>query len=143
MKYEFITKDSDTSILKYQNKEFEFKRDIDLQTRVQAVHSRARTKMFIELTKQGIKKDDLVITEIKNGKTYVDNSNLQEVENSYVQLETLALMDEICRKYTNMDFVELIIDIGLNQENLKEVEKFTTDLSLAIKGDKSTPSKKN
>lgn len=141
MKYLFTEKDKDTTILKYQDKEFEIKRDVELQTKVQSVHSKARTKMFIELTKQGIKKEDLIIKEIKNGKTYEDNSNLQEVEKGYVEIETLNLMDEISKKYTNMTFSELIIDIGLSENNYKEIENFTKDFTLAIRGNSKTPSK--
>lgn len=141
MKYQFTEKDEDTTILKYQDKEFEIKRDVELQTKVQSVHSKARTKMFIELTKQGIKKEDLIIKEIKNGKTYEDNSNLQEVEKGYVEIETLNLMDEISKKYTNMTFSELIIDIGLSENNYKEIENFTKDFTLAIRGKSKTPSK--
>lgn len=141
MKYQFIEKDKDTTILKYQDKEFEIKRDVELQTKVQSVHSKARTKMFIELTKQGIKKEDLIIKEIKNGKTYEDNSNLQEVEKGFVEIETLNLMDEISKKYTNMTFSELIIDIGLSENNYKEIENFTKDFTLAIRGNSKTPSK--
>lgn len=141
MKYQFTEKDKDTSILKYQDKEFEIKRDVELQTKVQSVHSKARTKMFIELTKQGIKKEDLIIKEIKNGKTYEDNSNLQEVEKGYVEIETLNLMDEISKKYTNMTFSELIIDIGLSENNYEEIENFTKDFTLAIRGNSKTPSK--
>lgn len=141
MKYQFTEKDKDTTILKYQDKEFEIKRDVELQTKVQSVHSKARTKMFIELTKQGIKKEDLIIKEIKNGKTYEDNSNLQEVEKGYVEIETLNLMDEISKKYTNMTFSELIIDIGLSENNYEEIENFTKDFTLAIRGNSKTPSK--
>lgn len=139
MKYEFIEKDKDTSILKYKDKEFSFKRDIDLQTKVQGVHSKAKTKMFIELTKEGIKKEDLIITTTKNGKTYEDNSNLLEIEKSYVELAFLDLMDEICKKYTGMMFANLCDDIGINDKN--SMEQFTTDLALAIKGKDKTPSK--
>ena len=141
MKYQFTEKDEDTTILKYQDKEFEIKRDVELQTKVQSVHSKARTKMFIELTKQGIKKEDLIIKEIKNGKTYEDNSNLQEVEKGYIEIETLNLMDEISKKYTNMTFSELIIDIGLSENNYEEIENFTKDFTLAIRGNSKTPSK--
>jgi len=141
MKYQFTEKDEDTTILKYQDKEFEIKRDVELQTKVQSIHSKARTKMFIELTKQGIKKEDLIIKEIKNGKTYEDNSNLQEVEKGYVEIETLNLMDEISKKYTNMTFSELIIDIGLSENNYKEIENFTKDFTLAIRNNNKTPSK--
>lgn len=141
MKYEFIEKDIDTSVLKYKDKEFDFKRDIDLQAKVQGVHSKARTKMFIDLSKEGITKDDLVIKTIKNGKTYEDNSNLNEIEKGYVEMAMLDLIDDICKKYTSMSFISLIQDIGMDQENYKEIEEFTTNLTLAISGKEKSPSK--
>ena len=141
MKYQFIKKDVDTSALKYKDKEFDFKRDVSLQALVQGINVRARRKMLIDLTKEGITKDSLVITTIKDGKTYVDNSNLDAMENSYVEMEFLDLMNDICNKYTGMDYDKLILDIGLDANDLKEVEEFSKDLFLAIKGDNKTPSK--
>lgn len=142
MKYEFIKKDVDTTILKYKDKEFEIKRDISLQSLVQGVHSRARRKMYIELTKEGMTKDDLIIKKTEGSKIFEDNSNLTALENSYIEEETLNLMNDICNKYFNMLFTDLIIDVGLDTENFKEVEKFTTDLTLSIKGEDKTPSQK-
>ena len=39
MKYEFIEKDIDTTILKYQEKEFEIKRDVELVSKLQDVNN--------------------------------------------------------------------------------------------------------
>ena len=138
MKYEFIEKDVDTTILKYQEKEFEIKRDVELVSKLQDVNNKARTKMYVELTKQGIKKDDLVITTKKDGKTYVDNSNLTALEQDYVQTETYNLMNDISKKYFNMTLEELILDIGLDPSESKE---FGIKLGESISG-KRTPSKK-
>ena len=140
MKYEFIKKDKDTSILKYKGNEFEIKRDVELQTLAQGIYSKARTKMWIELSKQGLKREDIVITTIKDGKKYEDTSNLKEIEKGYVEQETFTMMDDICNKYFGMGFLMLISDIGLDQNNYKEIEDFTTNLSLAIKGESNSPS---
>lgn len=137
MKYEFQQKDADTTILKYKDRSYEIKKDIELVSKLQSVNAKGRTKMYVELTKQGIKKEDLVITTIKDGKTYVDNSNLNALEKEYIQLEGYNLMNELCIKYFNMNLEELINDIGLNAE---ESEKFGNLLAEALSG-KKTPSK--
>lgn len=139
MKYEFIEKDIDTTILKYKDKEYEIKRDVELISKLQNVNNKARTKMLIELTKQGITKDDLVITTKKNGKTYVDNSNLNALEKYYTDAETLNLMNDISKSNFNMDLSQLVLDIGLNPE---ESNEFGIKLGEAIAGKKS-PSKEN
>ena len=41
-----------------------------------------------------------------------------------------------------MIFAEFIVDMGMSQEDFKEMEQFTTDLTLAISGKSSnSPSK--
>lgn len=139
MKYEFIKVDEDTTNLKYKDKEFAIKRDIDLISKVQDVNNRAKTKMFIDLTKQGIKKDDLIITTKKDGKMYQDNSNLLELENQYVQTEQANLFQEISKDITGMRLDELMLDIGLNENDMQE---FGLKLGEALLG-KSSPSKKS
>lgn len=139
MKYEFKQKDIDTTILKYKDNEYEIKRDIDLISKLQDINNKARTKMYVELTKQGIKKDDLIITTKKDGKTYVDNSNLNALEQDYINAESYNLMNDICNKYFEKTLEELVLDIGLNPE---ESQEFGTKLGEAISGKKS-PSQKS
>ena len=138
MKYQFIKVDEDTTTLKYKDKEFNIKRDIDLISKVQDVYNRAKTKMFIDLTKQGIKKDDLIITTKKDGKLYQDNSNLLELENQYVQTEQANLFQEISKDLTGMRLDEIMIDIGLED---KDMEEFGVKFGEALLG-KSSPSQK-
>ena len=138
MKYQFIKVDEDTSTLKYKDKEFTIKRDINLISKVQDVYNRAKTKMFIDLTKQGIKKDDLIITTKKDGKLYQDNSNLLELENQYVQTEQANLFQEISKELTGMRLDEIMLDIGLEDEDMEE---FGLKFGEALLG-KSSPSQK-
>ena len=137
MKYKFEKVDNDTTKLSYKDKEFEFKRDVDLTKKIQGLYANARTKMMVELSKQGITKKDLVIEKKENGKTLYDNSNLTEIENTYIQMASLELYNDITKKHTGMELQELMTDIGLTE---KEAEQFGTDLTMAIQGDVKTPS---
>lgn len=138
MKYQFIEKDEDTTILKYQDKEFEIKRDVELVSKLQSVNRDARLSMYADLVKKGISKDKLVITTKKDGKTYVDNSYLDELEKQYINDEHIKLFNDLCMNYFNMTMEQLVIDIGLDPD---ESQKFGTELGEAISG-KGTPREK-
>ena len=62
MKYKFEVIDNDTTKLTYKDKEFKIKRNINLLKRTQEVYFKARTKMMVDLTKQGITKNKSVFT---------------------------------------------------------------------------------
>ena len=139
MKYKFEKIDDDTTKLIYKDKEFEIKRDVELTSKMQGVYMKARTKMMIDLSKQGITKKDLVIERKEKGKTYYDNTNLNELEKYYTEMVFLEIYDEISKKATGMIFQELILDIGLNEN---ESEEFGLGFSNALLGNTKTPSEK-
>ena len=56
MKYKFEKIDDDITKLSYKNKEFEIKRDVELTSKLQSVYMKARTKMMIDFSKQGVTK---------------------------------------------------------------------------------------
>ena len=136
MKYQFIQQDEDTTILKYKDKEYEIKRDIELVSKLQSVNKDARLSMYADLVKKGISKDSLVITTKKDGKTYVDNSYLDELEKQYLKDEQYNLFNDLCKHYFDMSMEQLVLDIGLKPD---ESQKFGTELGEAISG-KRTPS---
>lgn len=138
MKYKFEKIDNDTTRLSYKEKEFTIKRDVELTKKIQGIYMKARTKMMVDLAKEGITKKDLVIERKENGKTYYDNSNITEIEQNYIQMASLDLYNEICKSSTDMPIDELMEDIGLNES---EAEKFGNEFSLAIQGKTKTPSK--
>lgn len=139
MKYKFEKIDDDTTKLSYKDKEFEIKRDVELTSKLQSVYMRARTTMMIDFSKQGVTKKDLVIERKEKGKTYYDNSNLNELEKYYTEMAFLEIYDEISKKATGMIFQELILDIGLNEN---ESEEFGLGFSNALLGNTKTPSEK-
>lgn len=136
MKYEFIKKDEDTTILKYKDKEFIFVKDVSLMTKLQNINFDARNQMVMDLAKNGMTVDDLKIVKKENGKRYEDERNIREMENNYILKLSLEVFDEICKESTKMTIAELTTDIGIEDS---ESTKFGLDLRQAILGT-STPS---
>ena len=118
--YEFIEVDKDTTKLKYKDKEFLIKRDVGLLKDLQSINVKAKRRMVMELAKEGLTTKDLVIEKNINGKKILDNSNLTEMENSYVQQESLNVFDDLVNKFCGMSIAELIMDIGILDEKQSE-----------------------
>lgn len=137
MKYKFEVIDNDTTKLIYKDKEFKIKRNINLLKRTQEVYFKARTKMMVDLTKQGITKKDLIIEKKENGKTYYDDTNIREIENNYIEMENLEIYNSIAEDYTGMSWIELIEDIGLEES---DIEEFAFNFAKSLQGKDKTPS---
>ena len=67
-KIEYV--DEDKRVLKYKDKELEFTKDVELASKFQELAKRTKTKMIVDLAKQGISVNDLVIKTQKDGKVY-------------------------------------------------------------------------
>lgn len=135
MKYEFIKIDSDTTELRYKDKVFPIKKDIDLEKRIQETIPRARILLNAELSKMGMTRQDLIIERHEGNKTYYDNSNIIDAEEQFQAIATMQVFDEIVTKYCNMTLAELMQDIGLDVNSAnKENEQFGLDLTNAFTG---------
>ena len=136
MKYEIIKNGIDDYVLKYKDKEFNYKADIALMSKLQEAPKIARIEMLKDLAKEGISLKQFTIEEKKNGKTYFDSTNKQELENTYIQNKMLDIIDNVCKENFGLSITELILDIGL--ETNEEQEKFGSELSASLMG--KTPS---
>jgi hypothetical protein len=134
-KIEYV--DEDKRVLKYKDKELEFTKDVELASKFQELPKRTKTRMIVDLAKQGISINDLVIKTQKDGKTIEDHSNEDAIYKMYQGEEMLKILDEICTKYFNMTVVELVKDMELTQE---QELKFGGDLMEALIG-KESPKK--
>ena len=137
MKYEFIKINDDINKLNYKDKEFEFKTNVKLISEMQGLIAEARIQMIQDFAKKGQSIKDLTIEVKKDGKTYYDNSNKQELENIYNEKLTLEFFNNKCIELFKMDLVELMTDIGLETE--EETTKFASELVNHLSG--KTPSK--
>lgn len=131
-KIEYV--DEDKRVLKYKDKELEFTKDVELASKFQELPKRTKMRMHLEMAKQGISADKLVIKTQKDGKTIEDHSNEDAIYKMYQGEEMLKILDEICTKYFNMTVVELIKDMELTKE---QELKFGEDLMKALVGENS------
>ena len=137
MKYEFIKVDEDTTKLKYKDKEFTIRRNVKLISEMQGLVMKARIKLIQDFAKEGQSVKDLTIEKKVNGKTYYDNSNKDELEKIYQEQITLDYFNEKCIELFDMDFAQVIQDIGLETE--EEGAKFSQDFITSLAG--ITPTK--
>lgn len=116
MKYKFEKLSEDNYKLTYKDKSFEFKSDVETIKEIQGLIVEARNKMIIDLSKQGMSIKQLTIEIKENGKTYYDNSNVQEMEKSYQEKAVLEFYDKKCKSLFKMSMNDLMKDIELETE---------------------------
>lgn len=136
MKYQLVKNGTDDYVLKYRDKIFTYKADIELMSKLQAAPKTARIKMLKDLAKEGMSLKEFTIEQKKEGKTYLDNTNKNELENAYIQDEMLSIIDDECKSIFGLRLTELITDIGIETE--EEAKTFSNELGASLMG--KTPS---
>lgn len=132
MKYQIIKNGTDDFTLKYKDKEFNYKPDVELMSKLQEAPKVARIKMIKDLAKEGMSLKQFTIEEKKDGKTYYDNTNKKELEDTYIGDAMLEVIDNTCKEHFNLGFAELMVDIDLN--TTEEQEKFSSELGASLMG---------
>lgn len=144
MKYEFIKKELDTYVLKYKDVEKEFKTTVGVASRIQKYQEKAEVKMVMDLAKEGMTVGDLKVEKIKDGKKYIDESNLELVRKKYRDEAINDGINEICKELFGYDMIGLALEVGLETE--QDGVNFATELMTVLTGgelNKKTPSKDN
>ncbi len=140
MKYQFIKVDDDTTKLKYKDKEFEIKKTVGLLEKLQKVNNKAKLSMMKALTEQGMTANDLIVERKEGNKTTVDKSNLIELEQYYIGVESQNIYDDILKESTGMNLAEILLDIDLDYNDQNVVKDFMVELTKAISITPKTPS---
>lgn len=141
MKYEVVEVEEDLIELRYKDKKFQSKRNLELVKDFEDLERKAKIQFVIDLQKDGYTTNDLV-KEVKDGnKTYMDYSSLDYLQKEYVDRKRMEFFQDFCKKITGMSLEELITDIGITQE---ESLQFGLDFAQLITGikRKDFPSKK-
>lgn len=132
MKYQIIKNDLDDYSLSYKDKVFNYKSDVELTSKLQEAPKKARIKMLTDLANEGVSLKKFTIEEKKDGKTYLDNTNKNELEKTYIGEAMLEVIDNTCKKVFDMTFSELILDVGLDTQ--EEQDKFASELGSSLMG---------
>lgn len=129
-KYKITKISMDKYKLEYKDKVIEFNSKVEYANDTQNIIKTARLRMVADLTSKGISVKDLVKEEKKDGKTLYDNSNKEYIEEAYINEVQEEILNEIIKKMMGKTFEELVLDIGLENEN--EIIKLGEDLGKVI-----------
>ena len=129
-KYKITKISMDQYKLEYKDKVIEFNSKVEYANDTQNIIKTARLRMVADLTSKGISVKDLVKEEKKDGKTLYDNSNKEYIEEAYINEVQEEILNEIIKKMMGKTFEELVLDIGLENEN--EIIKLGEDLGKVI-----------
>lgn len=132
MKYEFIKNGKDDYTLKYKDQEINFKVTIDIIKKAQEIPKKARINMIADLTKQGLTINELTKEIKKDGKTYYDNSNKEELERTYIEEEQGKVFEEIIEEMFKKKTLDLFNDIGIITD--EEVKEFSIQAGEILSG---------
>lgn len=136
-KYEFIKRGMDDYILKYKDQEIQINSKVEYVNKLQETTRIARIKMIADLKKQGLTVNDLVIETKKDGKTYIDNSSKEYMEQQYIKEEQQIAFYQIINEMFNKPFEQLATEIELTED---EMDDFANEMANVLLG--KTPSEK-
>ena len=130
-KYEIKKQGVDDYLLTYKDQEIHFKSTVNIVNKLQDATRQARFKMINDLAKEGKTIKDLIVETNVDGKTILDHSNKDYIEETYLQQEQTNIFNEAIKEMLGMPLEDLIVEIGLDE---KEVEEFGADLGRCMIG---------
>lgn len=148
MKYEFKETGLDEYELHYTNKDGKevikpFKRTIELAHKLASADVNARMEFYSNMTKAGLTKDDYIIKKEVDGKIIYDETNYRELEASFLQNKAVEIALKLYEDLFKMDFTDLVLDMGLNENDVEAWGKFNLELhDIIVNGKVKTPSTK-
>ena len=131
-KYQIIKNGQDDYVLKYKDQEIKFNSNVDIVTELQRAEEIGKQKMIIDLARQGITINELVKEVKKDGKTYFDNSNKDEMMKSYINIERSNLFNKAIEKMVGKSLLDLSMEIGIETE--EEANKLSLELGEILVG---------
>lgn len=146
MKYEFKEIALDEYELHYTNKDgknkvIPFKRTVALAKKLQSADAEARIKLMSYLTELGKTKEDFIIEKHDGEKIIRDETNYRELEVQFIQNEALKLADDMYNELFKMGLADLIIDMGVSENDSEKIQEFGIELrDILINGKVKTPS---
>lgn len=129
--YKFEKINEDTYKLITDEKEFIFTRTVDLAKELQKVDLYATSYMADMLAARGetFENTTLKVERIEGNKTIVDETNFNMMKQEARKLANYDVMNLVFKKIFRKDYIEMLMDLKIDLEDLNEVEKFVTELT--------------
>lgn len=118
-------------------KELNFKKNIELSRKIQSVNANARLNMIKWMKSEGLKKSDLIEVSTKNGKTVYDETVYRDLERGFIEDEAMKISMQIFNIIFNKSIEEVMLELEITDEN--EGYRFGTEIRSILSN--KTPSK--
>ena len=128
--YQFKKINEDEYILISKDKQFPFKRTVDMAKEMQSVDMLATLKVAETLAERGetYENTKLRIERKEGNKTIIDESNLRALEKKANAIVLNDVLNSIYRKLFNKSILELLKELEID-ENEEEVKEFSSTLT--------------
>lgn len=113
-----------------------FKRNVKLAREIQNINADAKIEMIRYMKEKGFTKQDLIEKQIKNGKTYYDETAYRELEKTFITSKSLELVTNIPNILFGMNADDLASKIGI--KSYEEGNRLGSELASILKN--NTPS---
>lgn len=129
--YKFEKVNEDTYKLITDEKEFIFTRTVDLAKELQKVDLYTTSYLADMLAARGetFENTTLKVERIEGNKIIVDESNFNMMKQEARKLANYDVMNLVFKKIFRKDYIEMLMDLKIDLEDLNEVEKFVTELT--------------
>lgn len=129
--YKFEKINEDTYKLITDEKEFTFTRTVDLAKELQKVDLYTTSYLADMLAARGetFENTTLKVERIEGNKIIVDESNFNMMKQEARKLANYDVMNLVFKKIFRKDYIEMLMDLKIDLEDLNEVEKFVTELT--------------
>lgn len=129
--YKFEKINEDTYKLITDEKEFIFTRTVDLAKELQKVDLYTTSYLADMLAARGetFENTTLKVERIEGNKIIVDESNFNMMKQEARKLAYYDVMNLVFKKIFRKDYIEMLMDLKIDLEDLNEVEKFVTELT--------------
>lgn len=144
--YQFKKINEDEYILISNDKQFPFKRTVDLAKTVQSIDLKTTIKLAEVLAERGetLENTKLRIERKSGSETIIDESNLRMIEKKLRDIAWSEVADEIYKKLFNKSVLEMIKELGIDND-VEMVKKFSSEFfGILVNGlDDNTPRNEN
>lgn len=129
--YKFEKVNEDTYKLITDEEEFIFTRTVDLAKELQKVDLYTTSYLADMLAARGetFENTTLKVERIEGNKIIVDESNFNMMKQEARKLAYYDVMNLVFKKIFRKDYIEMLMDVKIDLEDLNEVEKFVTELT--------------
>lgn len=131
--YQFKKINDDEYVLISNNKEFPFKRTVDIAKEMQSIDMITTVKVAEFLAERGETYDNtkLRVERIEGNNTIIDESNLRMIEKKAKDIATTEVLNKVYKRLFNKSIAEMLKELDITDKT-EEIKNFSAELTKVL-----------